>query len=61
MDLANKISTDVDDLLARRIPADEINLDRYFAGPEGSTTVAQEDGADPFDDPFDSLMKTAAN
>lgn len=54
LELANRISLDVDELLERRLQPDDINLDRYFGAPEGATTVAREEGADAFDDPFET-------
>ncbi len=51
LDLAEKISRDVDALLAREMSPETIDLDRYLAG--GSEVAAEEgDELDAFEEPF---------
>lgn len=51
LDLAEKISRDVDALLAREMSPDTIDLDRYLAG--GAEVVIEEgDDQEVFDEPF---------
>lgn len=52
LELANQISTDVDDLLANRIKPDVIALSRYFNDDDEQSDIAHEEGLDDFDDPF---------
>lgn len=50
IELANRISVDVDALLSNTLNPASVDLDRYF--PDSNAVVAKEEG--DFDDPFDA-------